>query len=100
MQCFFIAYVARSSPFGGHNGITGNTVLYSNLKFTNKQKDMKHTFSCSNCEMPFSIFLTDETTRTSTSEFEDVDTESHNIKHEENCQNCKHVNTIVQMRIR
>ena len=38
--------------------------------------------------MPFSIFLTDETTRTSTSECEDVDTESHNIKHEENCQNC------------
>ena len=39
-------------------------------------------------EMPFSIFLTDETTRTSTLECEDVDTESHNIKHEENCQNC------------
>ena len=55
---------------------------------------MKHTFSCSNCELPFSLILTDETTRTSTSECEDVDTKFHNIKHEENCQNCKHVNTI------
>ena len=53
MQCFFIAYVARSSPFGGHNGITGNTVLYSNLKFTNKQKDMKHTFSCMKCRSQY-----------------------------------------------
>jgi hypothetical protein len=55
---------------------------------------MKHTFSCSNCEVPFSIFLTDKTTRTSTSKCEDVDTKFHSIKHEEECQNCKHKNTI------
>ena len=49
---------------------------------------MKHTFSCFNCEVPFSIFLTDDTTRISTSECEGADTKSHNIKHEEKCQNC------------
>jgi hypothetical protein len=60
---------------------------------TIKQKD-EHTFSCSNCELPFSISLPDETARTSTSECEEVDSNSHSIKHEEQCQNCKHISTI------
>jgi ubiquitin len=64
------------------------------LFFALVENKMKHTFSCSNCEFPFSIFLTDETTRTSTSECEDVNTKSHNIRHEEECQNCNHKNTI------
>lgn len=53
---------------------------------------MKHTFS--SCELPFSIFLTDETTRTSTSECEDVNAKSHNNMHEEECPQCKHKNRI------
>jgi hypothetical protein len=64
------------------------------LLFALLANKMKHAFSCSSCELPFSIFLTDETTRTSTSECEGVNTKSHNIRHEEECQNCKHVNTI------
>ena len=53
------------------------------LLFALLANKMKHTFSCFSCELPFSIFLTDETTRTSTSECEDVNTKSHNIKHGE-----------------
>jgi hypothetical protein len=63
---------------------------------------MKHTFCCANCELPFSIFLTDETTRTSTSKCEDVDTKFHSIKHEEEFKivNIKTQFTIALMHIR
>ena len=52
------------------------------------------TFSCSNCNEPFSVHLPENTTKADFSKCEDKDTTYHNLQHTIQCQNCEHRNTI------
>ena len=47
------------------------------------------TFSCSNCDEPFSVHLPEDTTK-AVSKCEDKDTTYHNLEHTIQCQNCEY----------
>ena len=52
------------------------------------------TFSCSNCNEPFSVHLPEDVTRADSSKCQDIDTTHHNFERTIQCQNCEHRNTI------
>ena len=51
------------------------------------------TFSCSNCNEPFSVHLPEDVTRDS-SKCQDIDTTHHNLERTIQCQNCDQRNII------
>lgn len=52
------------------------------------------TFSCSNCNEPFSVHLPEDTKKADFSKCEDKDTTYHNLEHTIQCQNCDQRNII------
>ena len=52
------------------------------------------TFSCSDCNEPFSVHLPEDVTREDSSKCQDIDTTHHNLERTTQCQNCEHSNTI------
>lgn len=54
-----------------------------------------YNFSCQNCDEPFTIFLPEQTTKTSYTEAcEDADIKRHSLRHISQCSNCEQNNTI------